>query len=69
MLRVSSDSPVSSLDSTLAEDQSIAESYHALWVLGEVVERLMALGCKPSVLRDYGGSNPPLSTIDFRERE
>ncbi len=23
----------------------------------------MALGCKPSVLRDYGGSNPPLSTI------
>ena len=29
---------------------------------GEVVERLMALGCKPSVLRDYGGSNPPLST-------
>ncbi len=22
----------------------------------------MALGCKPSVLRDYGGSNPPLST-------
>ena len=32
---------------------------------GEVVERLMALGCKPSVLRDYGGSNPPLSTMSF----
>ena len=29
---------------------------------GEVVEWLMALGCKPSVLRNYGGSNPPLST-------
>ena len=29
---------------------------------GEVVERLMALGCKPSVLRDYEGSNPSLST-------
>jgi hypothetical protein len=25
----------------------------------------MALGCKPSVLRDYGGSNPPLSTISL----
>ena len=59
------DSPVSSLDSTLADDQSIAESSHALQIFGEVVERLMALGCKPSVLRDYGGSNPPLSTMVF----
>ena len=25
----------------------------------------MALGCKPSVLRDYGGSNPPLSTMNL----
>ncbi len=39
-------------------------------VFGEVVERLMALGCKPSVLRDYEGSNPSLSTINsFSERE
>jgi hypothetical protein len=30
-----------------------------------VVERLMALGCKPSDLRVYGGSNPPLSTSCF----
>ena len=29
---------------------------------GEVVERLMALGCKPSVLWHYEGSNPSLST-------
>ena len=37
---------------------------------GEVVERLMALGCKPSVLRDYEGSNPSLSTrFNFSERE
>jgi hypothetical protein len=41
---------------------SIAESSHALRIFGEVVERLMALGCKPSVLMHYGGSNPPLST-------
>jgi hypothetical protein len=25
----------------------------------------MALGCKPSALRSYGGSNPPLSTISL----
>jgi hypothetical protein len=50
------------LDSTLADDHSIAESSHALRIIGEVVERLMALGCKPSVLRDYEGSNPSLST-------
>ena len=47
----------------MADNQNIAESSHALCDFGEVVERLMALGCKPSVLRDYGGSNPPLSTI------
>ena len=41
-----------------------------LEILGEVVERLMALGCKPSVLRDYEGSNPSLSTrFNFSERE
>ena len=51
----------------MADDQSIAESSHALQIFGEVVERLMALGCKPSVLRDYGGSNPPLSTISNLE--
>jgi hypothetical protein len=60
--RAGSDTPVSFLGSTLADDQSIAESSCALQKFGEVVERLMALGCKPSVLMHYEGSNPSLST-------
>ncbi len=30
-----------------------------------MVERSMALGCKPSDLRVYGGSNPSPSTMTF----
>ena len=37
-----------------------------LGFFGEVVEWLMALGCKPSVLRDYEGSNPSLSTTVWK---
>ncbi len=51
-----------------AKDQP--RNSRALEEFGQVVERLMALGCKPSDLRVYGGSNPPLSTMLLKsERE
>ena len=52
----------SSYDLRLLWIRCVCPKLSWLGFFGEVVEWLMALGCKPSVLRDYEGSNPSLST-------